>query len=117
MDLLKSIVSQKADAERCYFYVDDEKTVRLDKLLGLPNSFEQKKAAMTEKEKQEKVRRDAIEVYYMKATPNSGGIAPEKPKKKKKKARVSKLNEQSSTDLAAVDETSSNSSLDSDTKH
>ena len=64
MEMLRSIISQKADPEQCYFYIDDEKTVRLDKLLGLPNSFEVKRAKLTEKEKQEKQRREAIELYY-----------------------------------------------------
>jgi hypothetical protein len=64
MEMLRSIVSQKADPEQCYFYIDDEKTVRLDKLLSLPNSFEVKRAKLTEKEKQEKQKREAIELYY-----------------------------------------------------
>lgn len=64
MEMLRSIISQKADPNQCYFYIDDEKTVRLDKLLSLPNSFEVKRAKPTEKEKEEKLKRKAIELYY-----------------------------------------------------
>lgn len=67
MDMFRSIISQKADADRCYFYVDDEHTIRLEKLLGLPNSFEVKRGQITEKEKVEKARREAIEIYYTRA--------------------------------------------------
>ncbi len=37
----------------------------MDKILGLPNTFETKKAALTEKERAEKARRDGIEFYLM----------------------------------------------------
>jgi hypothetical protein len=63
MDQFKTILSQKADPDQCYLYIDDEHTVRLDKLLNLPNSFETKKANMTEKERVEKMKREAIELY------------------------------------------------------
>jgi predicted P-loop ATPase len=68
MDMFRSIISQKADADRCYFYIDDERTVRLEKILDLPNSFEVKKAQITEKEKTEKLKREAIEIYYNRTT-------------------------------------------------
>lgn len=67
MDLFKSIISAKADPDQCYFYIDDEKTIRLDKLLDLPNSFEAKKGQITEKERVEKLKREAMEIYYTKA--------------------------------------------------
>jgi hypothetical protein len=40
--------------------------VRQDKLLELPNSFEQKCNQITEKERIEKLKREAIEIYYLK---------------------------------------------------
>ena len=78
MDILKSIVGQRADADNCYYYIDDERTIRLEKLLGLPNSFETRIPQMTDKERAEKHKREAIEVYYLKsATP----ALPKSPKK------------------------------------
>ena len=40
--------------------------MRQDKLLELPNSFEQKYNQLTEKERVEKLKREAIEIYYLK---------------------------------------------------
>lgn len=72
MEIMKQIIQQRSDPEQCYHYIDDEKTLRLEKVLNIPNSFETKKNQITEKEKQEKMRRDAIEVQFMKApTPSS----------------------------------------------
>jgi hypothetical protein len=42
IEMVKAIISRKADADQCYYYIDDERTIRLDKVLGLPNSFEVK---------------------------------------------------------------------------
>ena len=72
MEIMKQIIQQRSDPEQCYHYIDDERTLRLEKVLNIPNSFEVKKGQATEKEKQEKQRRDAIEIQFMKApTPNS----------------------------------------------
>ena len=65
MDIAKIIIGARSDPKICYQYIDDEKTIRLDKILGLPNTFETKKAAITEKERTEKSRRDGIEFYMM----------------------------------------------------
>jgi hypothetical protein len=73
MDLFKSIISAKADPDQCYFYIDDDRTIRLDKLLDLPNSFDAKRGQITEKEKTEKLKREAMEIYYMKA--NNSALA------------------------------------------
>ena len=65
MDLTKTVIAARSDPKHCYQYIDDERTLRLDKILGLPNSFETKKAALTEKERAEKSRREGIEFYLM----------------------------------------------------
>jgi hypothetical protein len=65
MDIAKTIIGARSDPKLCYQYIDDEKTIRLDKILGLPNTFETKKAALTEKERTEKSRRDGIEFFMM----------------------------------------------------
>jgi hypothetical protein len=63
--------------------VDEDRTVRFEKILNIPNSFEVKRSQLTEKERTEKMRRDAIEVQFMKAaTPSS----PKKHSVKKKKS-------------------------------
>ena len=94
MELFRSILSQKADPERCYLYIDDERTIRLDKVLGLPNSFEVKRGAnLNEKEKAERGRREAIEMYYNvqgKMGSEATNNTEEKKKKEKKKSPVKK---------------------------
>ena len=65
MDLTKNVIAARSDPKLCYQYIDDERTLRLDKILGLPNTFETKKAALTEKERAEKSRREGIEFYLM----------------------------------------------------
>ena len=37
MDIAKTIIGARSDPKVCYQYIDDEKTIRLDKILGLPN--------------------------------------------------------------------------------
>jgi predicted RecB family nuclease len=51
MEVLKQIIQQRSDPAQCYHYIDDEKTMRLEKVLNIPNSFETKKSQITEKEK------------------------------------------------------------------
>jgi hypothetical protein len=65
MEVTKAIIQARSDPKQCYQYIDDEQTIRLDKVLGLPNSFDTKKQALTEKERAEKARREGIEFYLM----------------------------------------------------
>ena len=65
MDVAKTLIAARSDPKHCYQYIDDEKTVRLDKILGLPNTFETKRSGLTEKERTEKARREGIEFYLM----------------------------------------------------
>lgn len=127
MEMFRSIVSQKADPEQCYFYIDDERTVRLDKLLNLPNSFEVKRSHITEKEKQEKLKREAIEMYYTAVIPPAiieGGTNLTKEVKKLKRGKkvLQKLNHNSEQDLQSSlcdgrEDDSETVSEGSDTKH
>lgn len=98
--------------------------MRLEKLLDLPNSFEIKRALPTEKERVERLRREAIEAYYMKnaATPSLMVESEASFKKRDTLKRrgtlesaVKSLEVPEESETSEADEVSK--SADSDTKH
>ena len=61
IETFKGIIKQRSDPEQCYFYIDDDKQIRLDKLIGLPNTFERSNQELTDAERIEKAKREALE--------------------------------------------------------
>ena len=62
---VKMMIKERTDPDHYYFYIDDNKDLRLEKLLGIENSFlKNENNDLTDFEEYEIIKRNIISQYY-----------------------------------------------------